>query len=487
MADLRVSKSAFAIFIAGGYMLADIVSRCFYVPQILLSLSWHLYVAGLVFLTFRGDTGKKVLTASMIITAVTLTGNFSGSFFSCLALFWRHRVNNIEVPFISEREGCIIGFVSLAVSLWAVNSMGKYKDTAPTFCPDGGMDIQRSGGKDAGCFGSGYPGREKWYLMLSLPLLAITAVADVAAFGASKGISVRSGGNMGLYYDQIFSHLEFCVLTALSMFAAGFYVLGMNRIYLEQQKSSQYQAQVAAYKMLEEQYSRSERLRHDMKNHMRALSGLLEKREWEKMTAYLNKMNDSSGLLDEDEVTGNRVVDVLLTQKRKLAESRNILWECDVQMPGKCCISEFDLCVLFGNILDNAVEACGKMQDIPPHGQACERMQDIPPHGQACEGQWDAQAGDGAPVGRRFINIQAKSVKKCFLLEVKNSTDLKETEEAGAGEGKRRKGHGIGLMNVRDVVQSYHGAMNIKVGEGAFVITVLIPQNDAAYDRKQTV
>ncbi len=368
----------------------------------------------------------------------------------------------------------MIGFFSLTVSLWAVNSMGKYKDTAPAFCPDGGMDIQRSGGKDAGCFGSGYPGREKWYLMLSLPLLAITAVADVAAFGASKGISVRSGGNMGLYYDQIFSHLEFCVLTALSMFAAGFYVLGMNRIYLEQQKSSQYQAQVAAYKMLEEQYSRSERLRHDMKNHMRALSGLLEKREWEKMTAYLNKMNDSSGLLDEDEVTGNRVVDVLLTQKRKLAESRNILWECDVRMPEKCCISEFDLCVLFGNILDNAVEACGRMQDIPPHGQACE-------------GQRDAQAGDGAPVGRRFINIQAKSVKKCFLLEVKNSTDLKETEEAGAGEGKRRKGHGIGLMNVRDVVQSYHGAMNIKVGEGAFVITVLIPQNDAAYDRKQTV
>lgn len=470
MADLRVSKAVFALFIAGGYMLADIVSRCFYVPQILLSLSWHLYLAGLVFWMFRGDTGKKVLTASMIITAVTLTGNFSGSFFSCLALFWRHRVNNIEVPFISEREGCLIGFVSLAVSLWAVNSMGKYKDTAPAFCTDGGMDIQRSGGKDAGCFGSGYPGREKWYLMLSLPLLAITAVADVAAFGASKGISVRSGGNMGLYYDQIFSHLEFCVLTALSMFAAGFYVLGMNRIYLEQQKSSQYQAQVAAYKMLEEQYSRSERLRHDMKNHMRALSGLLEKREWEKMTAYLNKMNDSSGLLDEDEVTGNRVVDVLLTQKRKLAESRNILWECDVQMPGKCCISEFDLCVLFGNILDNAVEACGRMQDIPPHGQACE-----------------GQAGDGAPVGRRFINIQAKSVKKCFLLEVKNSTDLKETEEAGAGEGKRRKGHGIGLMNVRDVVQSYHGAMNIKVGEGAFVITVLIPQNDAAYDRKQTV
>ena len=437
MEDLRISKAAFALFAAGGCVLTEIVSRYFSFPQILLLLLWHLYLAGLVFLTFRGDTGKKALTASMIITAVTLTGNFSGSFFSCLALFWHHTVNNIEVPFICEREDCMIGLVSLAVSLWAVNSMR------------------------VGAFGSAYPGRKKWHLMLSIPLLAITAAVDVAVWGASKGILVRSGGNMGLYYDQIFSHLEICVLSGLSLFAAGFFVFGMERIYLEQQKSSQYQAQVAAYRMLEEQYSRLERLRHDMKNHMRALSGLLEKREWEKMTAYLNKMSGSSGLLGEEEVTGNRVVDVLLCQKRKLAESREILWECDVQMPGKCCISEFDLCVLFGNILDNAVEACVR--------------------------QRDGQAGDGASIGRRFINIQAKTVKRCFLLEVKNSTDLEEMENTGFGDRKRRKGHGVGLLNVRDVVQSYHGAMNIKAEEGVFVITVLIPQNDAVYDRKQTV
>lgn len=105
----------------------------------------------------------------------------------------------------------------------------------------------------------------------------------------------------------------------------------------EQEKRSQYHSQVAVYKMLTEQYRQSERLRHDMKNHIIVLSALSQNKEW----------------------------------------------ECDIQMPKGYFINEFDLCVLFGNILDNALEACGRMQC----GESC------------------------------FINIQAKTVKKCFLIE----------------------------------------------------------------------
>lgn len=97
-----------------------------------------------------------------------------------------------------------------------------------------------------------YGKRKRWYVILALPLIMIITVFDVADWGASHGIMVRSGGSTGVYYDQIFSHAEFLVLTLLSMFAAGFYVLGMNRIYFEQEKSSQYHSQVAVYKTLTE-------------------------------------------------------------------------------------------------------------------------------------------------------------------------------------------------------------------------------------------
>nr|WP_289767853.1 sensor histidine kinase [uncultured Acetatifactor sp.] len=296
----------------------------------------------------------------------------------------------------------------------------------------------------------GKPG--KWYAILAVPLLVIVTVYDVASLGASNGIMVRSGGGMGVYYDQIFSHSEFLVLAFLSMAAAGFYVFGMNRIYLEQEKSSQYHSQISVYKMLTEQYRQSERLRHDMKNHIIALTALSRNKEWEKIEDYLKNMEgvilDAGG-----DLTGNKVVDALLYLKRKQAEGEDIKWECDMQMPKGCCINEFDLCVLMGNILDNALEACGRMQKDES----------------------------------RFINIQARTVKKCFLIEVKNSMDRTEKLTEGFTNKDDSQEHGIGLLNVGDVVNRYNGAVHKEAGKGIFVISILMPFSDTAHDTKTAV
>ena len=262
---------------------------------------------------------------------------------------------------------------------------------------------------------------------------------------------------MGLYYDQIFSHTEFCVLAVIFMTAAGFYLFGMDRIYLEQKKSGQYHGQVAVYKMMEEQYSRSERLRHDLKNHVIALSGLWEEKEWEKLGSYLKKMEKSGELGTHEEATGNRVVDVLLHQKRKTAQEQGIVWECDVQIPKFCNISEFDLCVLFGNILDNAVEACER------------------------SGSREAECGE-----LPFIHVHAGVVKKCFLLEVTNSTEAAGRPHSDTGKENPRE-HGIGLLNVDDVVHKYNGVMNMERVNGVFAISVLIPLDNAVHDIEQAV
>ncbi|RAZ68755.1 hypothetical protein DK853_44205, partial [Klebsiella oxytoca] len=59
----------------------------------------------------------------------------------------------------------------------------------------------------------------------------------------------------------------------------------------------------------------------------------------------------------------------------------------------------------------------------------------------------------------RFINIQAKTVKKCFLLEVKNSMDGTEKCTDGFTNKGDSQEHGIGLLNVSDVVNKYNGAV----------------------------
>ena len=409
-------------------LLRNILGRRYPDLYSFFAVSGSIFFVGLVMLFFRSDREKRILAASILIVIIKLVSEFCASLLDCLVLFFLHTVKKIPEPLFGDWGGGLVSGIGYCFAIFAIYLMSKRLE--PVFC--------------------GKP--RKWYVILAVPLLAIVTVYDVASLGASNGIMVRSGGDMGLYYDQIFSHSEFLVLAFLSMAAAGFYVFGMNRIYLEQEKSGRYHSQIAVYKMLAEQYRQSERLRHDMKNHIIALSALSRNKEWEKLDDYLKNM-EGTALDTAGDLTGNKAVDAILYQKQRQAEWENIKWECDVRMPKGCCINEFDLCVLFGNILDNALEACGRMR-----GDEC-----------------------------RFINIQAKTVKKCFLIEVKNSMDKAEKFTEGCTNKGDSQKHGIGLMNVSDVVDSYNGAVHKEFGKGIFVISILMPFPDTAHGIKTAV
>ena len=313
-----------------GWLLKNILCQLYAVPYIFGALSAHIGFLALVLFLFQSEWEKKILAASLLMITARLAAAFCDSFLSCLALLYLHIVKKIPEPFFTDLESGLVSGIGYGFAIWVVSRMSGQLE--PVFR-----------GK-----------RKKWYVMLAVPLLAIVTVYEVAGWGASNGIMVRSGGSMGLYYDQIFSHVGFLVLTLLSMSAAGVYVFGMNRFYLEQEKSGRYHSQIAVYKMLAEQHRHSERLRHDMKNHIIALSALARNKEWEKIDKYLKSMEDIA--LDAGvDMTGNKAVDALLYQKKRQAQEEGIRWECDVQIPRECCINEFDLCVLFGNLLDNAL------------------------------------------------------------------------------------------------------------------------------------
>ena len=421
----RINEITFATLLFAKYMLFNTVNYFFNIPYILNALINHIFFILLILLFFREEIEKKILLASILLTASKLIGDFCVSLLSCIGLFLMHTVKNIETPFLGMWESCIIVYITTSIEILAIYQLSKrlkavFQDKL-----------------------------KRWYIILAVPLLAITEVMDIAGWGATKGIMVRSGGSMSLYYDQLFSHAEFCVLAALSMFAAGFYVFGMDRIYLEQKKSNQYSSQLAVYKMLKELNGQSERLRHDMKNHIISLTSLYNSKEWEKLGEYLKNMETYADFEIGNEITGNKVVDALLYRKHKLAEEKNIVWKCDVIIPKSDYINEFDLCILFGNLLDNALEACERI-----------RYSD-----------------------NKFINIQSKIVKKCYVLEVKNSADMQNESYINStdksvyifAKNKSRTGHGIGLLNVKDVVNKYNGVMNIEILDRIFTVSILLP------------
>lgn len=389
-------------------------------------LIWQIIFCGLIFVFFQSIKYKKLFACAVLTAARALVWNFTSSLLSLVSLLLLKLVKQSREFVIGTAGNLFIGCASylagIAVVLWMSKSLSFVFEKE-----------ERS-----------------WYWALSVPLFLAVLIVDVMNFGASYGIMVRSGGNWGIYYDQIFSHAGICTVTALLAAGLGSYILGMERIHGEQEKKEQYVSQIKYYQMLEEQYGQMERLRHDLKNHIITMQGLSEEKDWEKMRAYLLRMEEAGGLTGSEDVTGNRAVDALLFQKRMLAESKKIHWNCSLQIPKDTPAGEFALCVLLGNILDNAIEACERIE------------------------------------GERFIEIQSGMIKKCFLLEIKNSTDLKDIQTLERSQKRGGKESGIGMANIRDTLERLDGAMDIEFGNDMLRLSVLIPLKGYVHDRNRT-
>ena len=118
--------------------------------------------------------------------------------------------------------------------------------------------------------------------------------------------------------------------------------------------------------------------RHDYHNHIQTLLALAD--DEEKTRKYLLDLNADLTCVDTVIKTGNVMVDAILNSKLSLVRSKGIYVNARAVVPSDLQISEIDLCVIIGNLLDNALEAC--VAQSPGHdpdnssGQASERNVD---------------------------------------------------------------------------------------------------------------
>lgn len=233
--------------------------------------------------------------------------------------------------------------------------------------------------------------------------------------------------------------------------AALIYFWQRYRILLaERQKHFVEEQQVKAMKKrLEEAenfYGSIRKVRHEMKNHMANIKGLTEAGEYGEIEEYVQRMDETMQELEYKYVTGNAVTDVIINDKWRRAEKAGIRFDADFRYGGE--IPVFDLGIILNNLLDNAIEACEKLEP-----------------------------------GKGFIRLTLKRKKQFLLLNVENSFD---------GAAPIRKGsllpattkqsilpdivteHGIGLENVRDMAERYFGGVNIKVKGDVFHVTVML-------------
>ena len=238
---------------------------------------------------------------------------------------------------------------------------------------------------------------------------------------------------------------SFCILAAdLSVFYL-YDVLIQNDTHVRQrdvyrQQTDHYRNQL---EVIGESQGRIRALRHDMKNHMLHLSAELRQGHYEDALRYLEEMERELQNPAEHVKTGNREIDSLLNYKIRKAEQ--ILSEVvsDIHVPMELVPKSFDINVILGNLLDNAIEAAQESE-------------------------------------RKWLKLVLKADRGVFLIHIANSCGDPPKKsgkkflstKGGAGE------HGIGLRNVKRMVEKQNGNIEFQYEDGLFFVEVMLYMNE---------
>ena len=219
--------------------------------------------------------------------------------------------------------------------------------------------------------------------------------------------------------------------------AVEIYRHSLERKNLHQQLTEQ----VRYYKILENKDSQYRKLRHDMKNHWQVTNMLILNNRSEEALQYINKLqselefNANRYLIN----TGNAFLDAIITAKTEYAVNNQIEVETEIMVVRDMKIDMMDNSIIFGNILDNAIEACQKIK------------------------------------AKKNIFIKMLYKKGMLVCCFQNSIDEDQKPERDFNTDKENpENHGIGLTNVREAVERYGGKLNLEVKENQCVVSFVL-------------
>ncbi len=199
--------------------------------------------------------------------------------------------------------------------------------------------------------------------------------------------------------------------------------------------------QMNIYWNMHHTYEQQRKRTHDYKNQLNCIQGMLANGRIEETQEYIADLTGSL-IKDLDTIhTNHAVADAVLNQKYRYAQSKEITMILVVNDLSELIINEENLVTVLSNILDNAIEACEKVE------------------------------------GDRVIKFKMIIEKGQLLISVQNP--LKKPLDIVANKIVTSKAdkieHGIGLLNIKAVVDKYDGIFAINNKEGWFCLSVLIP------------
>ena len=250
------------------------------------------------------------------------------------------------------------------------------------------------------------------------------------------------------YKIKDFLLLLFIATILVTIVAIGFFVMGKQKeertlvkkeLELLKQKN-QYQMQ--SYQEKREVEVELKKMYHDIKNLELLVSAYKEKgMNTEEVDIYIGKMKEYFTPADCIS-TGNEILDIFLRENQKECKEKGILLTCNVDFTKGNFIHVVDIGTIFGNILDNAKEACVKIEETK----------------------------------KRKVNLQVRNYEKFLIIECSNPVlEIKKEKGRLLTTKKDKFNHGLGLVCLNEVLKSYNGEFSYEIKNGEFSITIVIP------------
>lgn len=179
--------------------------------------------------------------------------------------------------------------------------------------------------------------------------------------------------------------------------------------------------------------------KHDFHHHLQALKGQLEAGEVDRALAYIEQLDNQLMNVDTLLKTGNVSLDAILSAKIAQAKAENIAVTVKANVPDQLTISDLELSIIIGNLLDNAIEACHTV------------------------------------TGERFIRIYISMKGTMLYFSMLNAAGAKKKKTGSLFATHKDGVHGFGLRRAEAILEEHGGWVKYNSEDGAFTSEFLVP------------
>lgn len=272
--------------------------------------------------------------------------------------------------------------------------------------------------------------RRLWQVVLGLAAMPLCALIAVVLLTFQK---YESAAVNTLALNQGLVILPFVLVTSLVLLVAILILADHERL---EQSSRLAGLREVYYQGLQQQERQVRQLRHDMRNHLTVIQGLLERGDTQEAVGYLEQMAGSPALQGIKRFCENESANVVLSAKAEAMEQAGITADFAVSLPKELPVVDMDLAALLGNALDNAMEGV----------QGAEE---------------------------RKITLRCKVNKGMLMLRVENPIGAAVSQDLATTKADK-SAHGFGIPGMREIAGRYNGTIEAGIKDNCFVLMVCL-------------